>query len=71
MRNPVFQIVIGFVLVLLAAILSWLIVLGYIPSSFPLDLSVFAMSMGGLMLGIVGSATYVKFTWGKNKKKEE
>jgi hypothetical protein len=46
-------------------------VLGYIPSSFPLDLSVFAMSMGGLMLGIVGSATYVKFTWGKNKKKEE
>jgi hypothetical protein len=70
MRNPIFLIVIGFLLVLLAAVLSWLIVLGYLPSSFPLDLSVFAMSMGGMMLGIVGAATYVKFNWGKRKKKE-
>lgn len=70
MRSPVFQIVIGFVLVLLAVILSWLIVLGHLPSSFPLDFSVFAMSMGGLMLGIVGAATYVKFNRGKNKKEE-
>jgi hypothetical protein len=70
MRNPVFLILIGFVLVLLAVILSWMIVLGYIPSSFPLDISVFAMSMGGLMLGIVGAATYVKFTVNKRKKEE-
>ena len=73
MRSPIVQILIGFVLVLSAAILAWLIVLGYLASTLVLDLSVFAMSMGGLMLGIVGAATYVKFEMGKKKaeKKEE
>jgi hypothetical protein len=69
MRNPFLLIVIGFVMVLLAVVLSWLIVLQYLPSSFPLDFSVFAMSMGGLMLGIVGSATVVKFTREKKETK--
>ena len=70
MRSPIIQILIGFVLVLSAAILAWLIVLGYLASTLFLDLSVFTMSMGGLMLGLVGSATFVKFEMG-NKKAEK
>lgn len=70
MRTPIIQIVVGFVLVLSATILSWLLVLQYLPSTFVLDFSVFAMSMGGLMLGIIGAASYVKLNINKKKKQE-
>jgi hypothetical protein len=49
----------GFVLVLLGALLPWLMVLGYLKSSFFLTFFSFAASMAGLMLGITGAAYYV------------
>jgi hypothetical protein len=49
----------GFVLVLLGALLPWLMVLGYLKSSFFLTFFSFTASMAGLMLGIIGVVYYV------------
>ncbi len=68
MERPVLTIVIGFIMVLGAAILSWLIVLKYIPSTILFDLFVFAMSIGGLVTGIVGAASYVKLKKDRERK---
>ena len=50
----------GFVLVLLGAIFPWLMVLGYIRSTFALNFGSFAASMVGLLLGVAGVAYYVR-----------
>ena len=62
-------IALGFVLVLLGAVIPWLIVLGYIPSTFFLNFFAFGASVAGLFLGIVGAATYVRDI--RRKKRDE
>jgi hypothetical protein len=49
----------GFALVLVGAIVPWLMVLGYVRSTFALNILSFVASMVGLMLGISGVAFYV------------
>ena len=66
MQNPFLLIIIGFVLVVAAAVLSWLIFLHILPSTYLLDFFTFGMSVLGLFLGLVGAALYVRL----NKKKK-
>lgn len=49
----------GLVLVLLGALFPWLMVLGYLRSSFALNILSFAASLVGLMLGIASTAFWV------------
>lgn len=58
--SPGPMILVGFLLVLVGAVLPWLIVLQVIPSSFALNFISFAASMLGLMLGIAGTAYIVR-----------
>ncbi len=51
-------LLIGFVLVLLGAVLPWLIFMKIIPSTFPIDFFAFAVSIMGVFLGIIGAAWY-------------
>lgn len=59
-NRPLQLIIIGFVLVMLGWILPFLMVLHVIPSTFFLNFFSYAVSLIGLILGILGSATYVK-----------
>ena len=68
MPNPFLLIIIGFVMVLSAAILSWLIFLRILPSTFLLDFFTFGMSVLGVLLGVAGSASYVKAARNRLKK---
>lgn len=58
--RPLTLILIGFVLVLLGAVLPFLIVLGLLPSTWLLNFGSFAVSVAGLFLGVIGSAMYVR-----------
>lgn len=51
---------VGFLLVLAGAAIPWLIMLHVIPSTFALNFLSFAASFLGLMLGIAGTAMYVR-----------
>jgi hypothetical protein len=68
MPNPFLLIIIGFVLVLAAALLAWLIFLRILPSTILLDFFTFGMSILGVLLGVAGSASYVKMTRDRRKK---
>jgi hypothetical protein len=50
---------VGFLLVLAGMVFPFLIVLQVLPSTFWLNFLSFAMSVSGLILGLVGSAYYV------------
>jgi hypothetical protein len=63
---PVTTLVVGFLLVLLGAVLAWLLVLHILPSTFLLNFLSYASSVAGLFLGLVGAALYVRL----NKKKK-
>lgn len=52
-------IIIGFFLVLFGAVLPFLIVLGYVESTFFLNFLAFGASVAGLFLGVLGMASYV------------
>lgn len=52
-------IVIGFLLVLLGAVLPFLIVVRLVPSTFFLNFLAYGASTIGLFLGVIGVATYV------------
>ena len=52
-------IVIGIFLVLIGAVLPFLIVLGFLPSTFFLNFLAYIASVLGLFLGVIGTATYV------------
>lgn len=57
---PLWQVIlIGFVLVMAGFVLAWLLALRVVPSTFLLNLVAYAMSIVGLMIGLVGSAWYV------------
>lgn len=58
-RNPLFLIGIGFVLVLIGAVLPILMVMQIVTSTFVLNLIAYASSVSGLFLGILGGAIYV------------
>ncbi len=62
MRNwdPRAIIGLGFVLVLLGAIMPLLMVLQIIRSTWALNFFSFAASLSGLFLGIIGAAYYVR-----------
>jgi hypothetical protein len=53
------MILIGFLLVVVGAVLPWLIVLQILPSTYALNFISFAASILGLMLGVVGLAYFV------------
>lgn len=62
--RPVRLILIGFVLVVLGAVLPLLMVLQVIRSTFVLNFLAYGASISGLFLGLIGSAMYVRL----NKK---
>lgn len=60
-------VVIGFVLVVVGAVLPFLIVLGILPSTFFLNFLAYGASLAGIFLGIIGVAFYVGETRRRNK----
>jgi hypothetical protein len=54
------MLALGFVLVMVGAILPWMMVLGTIRSTFALNILSFAASVAGVMLGIAGAAYFVR-----------
>jgi hypothetical protein len=57
-ERPVQLILAGFVLVLIAWIVPFLMVLNIIPSTFLLDFLIYAAGVAGLFMGIIGAASY-------------
>jgi hypothetical protein len=60
-------LILGFILVLLGAVIPWLIVLKIIPSTFFLNFFAYGASVAGLVLGIVGLAYYAHEHKGKGR----
>lgn len=50
---------VGFILVLIGAVLPFLIVIRVIESTFLLNFIAFVASTSGIFLGVIGTATYV------------
>jgi hypothetical protein len=63
--NPLYLILIGFVLVVIGMVLPFLTVLRVIESTFLLNFFAFTSSVAGLFLGMIGAAGYVKINRGK------
>ncbi len=59
-------LLIGFVLVLLGAVLPWLTVMQIIPSNFAILFFSFGASLIGVFLGLIGAAWYTA----EHRKKE-
>ena len=59
-RHPFATIAIGFVLVLLGAVLPLLMVMRIIQPNFPLSFFSYAASVAGLFLGLIGAAFYAR-----------
>ena len=59
MKSKLF-IFIGLLLVTCGALLPFLIVLQILPNTYFLAFLSYASTVGGLFLGLIGSATYVK-----------
>ena len=60
-------IVIGFFLVLAGAIIPFLIVLGFVRSTFVLNFLAYGASIVGIFLWVIGVATYV----GEQRNKQD
>ena len=58
--RPLQLIILGFVLVMLGWILPFLMVMHFIQSTFFLNFFSYGVSLIGLILGISGSASYMK-----------
>jgi membrane associated rhomboid family serine protease len=52
--------VIGFVMVLVGALIPWFMILGTLRSTFFLGLVSYAASIGGLILGVIGATLFVR-----------
>jgi hypothetical protein len=59
-KDPRWILVIGFVLVLIGAVLPWLMVMQVIRSTFFINFFSFGCTVAGLLLGIVGAAYYAR-----------
>lgn len=57
LRNPL--LIIGFVLVLVGAVLPFLIVIRLIESTFFLNFVAFSASVAGIFMGVIGTAMHV------------
>ena len=64
--NSIIYILIGFVLVVLGAVLPFLLVMRVIESTFFINFLAYGISVGGLFLGFIGAALYVNERRGKN-----
>jgi hypothetical protein len=62
--RPSQLILIGFVLVLMAWVLPFLMMIKVLPSTFALNFFSYTAGIAGLFLGIIGSAYYIRL----NKK---
>jgi membrane associated rhomboid family serine protease len=60
LEHPRTVILVGFILVLMGVILPLLMVLDVVKSSFILNFISYGASVAGLLLGVVGAATYVR-----------
>jgi hypothetical protein len=60
-------IIIGFILVVIGAVLPFLIVLRILPSTFLLNILAYATSTIGIFLGVIGVAMYVGESRRKNR----
>jgi hypothetical protein len=60
-------IVVGFILVVIGAVLPFLIVLRILPSTFLLNILAYGASTVGIFLGIIGVAMYVGESRRKNR----
>jgi hypothetical protein len=60
-------IVVGFILVVIGAVLPFLIVLRVLPSTFLLNILAYAASTIGIFLGVIGVAMYVGESRRKNR----
>ena len=60
MIQPRSLIIIGFFLVLTGAVLPFLMVIRLVPSTYLLNFISYGASIGGLFLGIIGAANYVR-----------
>ena len=65
MTHPKKIILLGFFLVLFGFVGPWLMILGYLKSTLFLNFIIYASSVSGLILGIIGAAM-----WGGTRKKE-
>ncbi len=68
--DPRAMIALGFVFVLLGAVLPFLIVMQILKSTLFLNFFSYAVSFTGLMLGVIGAAFYVRQTKNKNRRDE-
>ncbi len=66
-RQPVVMILIGFVLVTLGMVFPFLMVMGFLESTFFLNFFSAGASVAGMFLGLIGGAMYVKL---KQKDKD-
>ncbi len=66
--SGVLYILIGFVMVVLGALLPALMVMQILKSTFFLNFFSYTMSVAGLFLGIIGCAYFVRFHRRKNKE---
>jgi hypothetical protein len=62
-----YLILIGFVLVLLGAILPFLMVMQILTSTFFLNFFSYTVSVAGLFMGIAGCAFFVRYHKNKNR----
>lgn len=59
-KDPKLIFIIGFVLVLLGAVLPWLMILQVVKSTIFLNFLAAGASVAGLVLGVIGTAYYVR-----------
>jgi membrane protein implicated in regulation of membrane protease activity len=69
--HPGAIILIGFILVLLGFILPLLMVMGIILPTFPLSFFSFGAGVAGVLLGVVGTAYYVRLYKKKNSQMDD
>jgi hypothetical protein len=65
MTRPKRIILVGFFLVLFGFVGPWLMILGFVKSTLFLNFLIYASSVSGLILGIIGAAM-----WGGARKKD-
>ncbi len=59
MKRPGSLIVVGFLMVLVGAVLPFLMVIRLVESTFLLNFLAYIVSVAGLFLGIIGIAMYI------------
>jgi uncharacterized membrane protein len=57
--SPGKLIILAFFMLLAGAVLPFLILIGVLDSTFPLNFFIYIVSVGGLFLGVLGIAQYV------------